>query len=86
MSKSNSEVTAKENIGVVSGCDKLNVRSGPSTNSDSITVIPEGTKVIVDLDFGKNMPKPDFYKVCLASGVEGFCMCKYIQIRQGGKN
>lgn len=63
--------------GKVIGCGKLNVREKPTTESDAISTIKCGTEVEVDED-GSTY---DFYKVCLVSGVEGFCMKKFIAIQ-----
>ena len=64
-------------IGIVSSCDKLNVRETPTTEDDNILcVIALGETVIVDI--GESTE--DFYKVVCANGVEGFCMKDYITI------
>lgn len=62
--------------GSVVDCYKLNVRRAPSTNSAVVCEIPRGTVVIIDESKSKN----DWYSVCIESGIEGFCMKKYIAI------
>ena len=63
--------------GVVVDCVKLNVRKRPSYDAAIVTEIPAGIKVqIIDEESTK-----DFYHVCTATGIEGFCMKKFIEIK-----
>lgn len=64
--------------GVVTDCLKLNLRRRPREDADVVTVIPALTEVVIDMEASTD----DFYKVCTASGIEGFCMRKYIVIRK----
>ena len=64
-------------IGFVIDCAKLNVRSEPYIDSDIVCVIPGSTEVEVDEENSTD----DFYKICTYSGVEGFCMKKFIQLK-----
>lgn len=81
MPKPSMEQKLETKTGVVVGCNRLNVRSAPTTESNSVAIIQEGTEVTIDiLKAGNKTETSDFYKVCLASGVEGFCMRKYVQI------
>lgn len=64
--------------GFVSGCTKLNVRSEANKDSKILCVINEKAEVLVHVvenDSG------DFYKVRTSSGIEGYCMKKYITIK-----
>lgn len=70
------EPVIKEVIGVVVDCVKLNVRAKPNGDADVIGTVNASVDVIVD---EKNSTK-DFYKVCTAAGLEGYCMKKYIKI------
>lgn len=63
--------------GVVTGCTKLNVRKEPSTYGTIVCTIDEETEVSID----KEESTEAYYKVCLASGIEGFCMKQYIELR-----
>ena len=63
-------------IGIVTGCAKLNVREGAAVNAAVLTTIPEGSEVQIDILDSTD----EFYKVCTATGVEGFCMKKFINI------
>lgn len=64
--------------GVVANCFSLNVRTGPSKDCDVICEIPSKTEVEI------NEPESsgDFYKICTASGVEGFCMKNFIEVKE----
>lgn len=65
-------------FGHVANCESLNVRNKPNVKSNVLCVIKKGDKVKIDDGESTN----DFYKVILKSGVEGFCMKKYITVRQ----
>lgn len=62
--------------GVVSGCKKLNVRKLPSPYEEVLCVLNEKTKVEID----EVNSTEDFYKVTTVSGVEGYCMKKFITV------
>lgn len=64
--------------GVVANCFNLNVRTGPSKDFDVICEIPSDSEVEID----ESESFEDFYKICTASGVEGFCMKKFIEVRK----
>lgn len=62
--------------GTVIECKMLNVREHPSIEASVLCTIPVGSevKVCVVHDY------EDWYEVCTASGVEGFCMKQFIDI------
>lgn len=65
------EIVAK--TGVVTGCERLNVRSTPNkTPSNIIRVIDKGTSVVIGEEVG------DFVKVNV-DGENGYCMKKFIK-------
>lgn len=66
------EATTK--TGYVYGCSRLNVRSEPKSGSAIVCTVDQKTEVEIDL----SQSTEDYYKVCLASGVEGFCVKSYI--------
>lgn len=73
------EVTPEEPemiFGAVTDCAKLNVRKAPNANAPIICTIPRNTEVEVFFEESTD----EFYKVLTASGIEGFCMAKYIAI------
>ena len=58
-------------------CERLNVREESSIYSNVVCVIERGTEVYIDTEATTGQ----FYKVCLASGVEGFCMRQFIDCK-----
>lgn len=79
----NSETVEVNNVevpettnGVVTGCAKLNVRKEPSKEAEVLCVINELSAVVVTVEESTE----DFYKVCTPSGIEGYCMKKFINI------
>lgn len=67
-------------IGIVSGCEMLNVRNEPSIDSDIVSVITKGLEVEVDY----SNSTADFYKVKLPVeflDANGYCMKKFITIK-----
>ena len=70
------EPPAEPVYGKVAGCERLNVRTESTKDSDVACVINEGTEVMVDLDDST----VDWYKVCLADGIEGYCLAEFIRI------
>ena len=63
--------------GVVDNCIRLNVREKPSIDAEILTALEAGSEVRLMKDEMEN----GFYKICTASGLEGYCMCKYIMIK-----
>lgn len=72
--KTNEEVK----IGVVSNCKKLNVREEPSLDANIVCEINSKTELMID----ESESTDEFYKVFTASGLEGFCMKKFITVQQ----
>lgn len=66
-----------DDIGVVVNCIKLNVRKEPDKTSNIIQIIDALTEVrVITKDSTYN-----FYKVILPSGIEGYCMKKFIELK-----
>lgn len=63
--------------GVVTGCEKLFVRKEANKESNSLCIINKGSEVKIN----SAESTEDFYKVCTAAGVEGYCMKKFISIK-----
>ena len=63
--------------GVVKDCRMLNVRKNPEVRENIIFEIPVSSEVKIIDDCASN----DFYKICTTSGLEGYCMKKYIEVR-----
>ena len=65
-------------IGIVSDCARLRVRKEPSTDAEVLCELEEGSEVVVDM---KAHTTHDFYKVCTAAGLEGYCMTNFIVLK-----
>lgn len=62
--------------GVVFNCAKLNVREKPVAGSRVVSIIDAGTELAVTTDESFGI----FYKICTASGVEGYCVKDYVRL------
>ena len=71
------EPVIKNKIGVVCNCEKLNVRSKPTTKSDVVCIIAKGTEVEINDDKSTK----GFYNVT-SKDFTGFCMKQYISIKE----
>ena len=58
------------------GCEKLYVRSDATVDSEPVGVINRDSKVFVYEDESTE----EFYKVCTATGLEGYCMKKFVSV------
>jgi len=67
-----------EAIGVVVNCMKLNIREKPSKESDVVAVAAALDELKIDYDTSTE----GWFAVCTAAGMEGFCMKKFVAIRQ----
>lgn len=67
---------SKPIIGVVANCSKLNVRENPYPTADVLGVINADTELIIS----EAESNKEFYKICTASGLEGYCMKKFVTI------
>ena len=64
-------------IGMVDGCDKLNVRQYPSSDANVVgQPLNKGAKVVID----EANSADDFYKIYQSTGLEGYCMKAFIKI------
>lgn len=62
--------------GVVFNCVKLNVREKPVAGSRVVSIIDANTELTVTTDESIG----NFYKICTASGVEGYCVKDYVRL------
>ena len=69
-------IPSRKSKGVVSDCAKLNVREAAKPDAEVICVITRDTELVID----ERASTREFYKVCTAAGVEGFCMKRFIAI------
>lgn len=58
-------------------CEKLNVRSDATVDSEPVGVINRDSKVFIYEDESTE----EFYKVCTATGLEGYCVKKFISVQ-----
>lgn len=72
------EDAARNVIGVVTDCLKLNIREKPSKDSRVVTVVT----CLDELEIDMGDSNDDWYAVCTATGIEGFCMKKFVAVRQ----
>ena len=71
--ETNVEAQTKPAYGIVN-CSKLNVRKGPSKNTDSLCVIESGCKLEVE-PFNE-----EWIKATTAEGVSGYCMLEFVDV------
>lgn len=64
--------------GVVTDCLRLNIRMKPDKEAEVATIVTCLDEIEVDLDASTD----EWYAVCTAAGIEGFCMKKFIAIRR----
>ena len=62
--------------GIVINCSRLRVRRYPELDANVICEIDAGAHVAIDNDESTE----DFYKVCTETGIDGYCMKKFIKI------
>lgn len=72
---SDEAVEAKPLTGKVSSCRRLNIRQEATVDSGILGVLEEGSEVMIMNQVAEN----GFYKICTASGIEGYCMVQYIE-------
>lgn len=72
------EVVTPVVTGMVTDCAKLNVRRAPSMNATVVCAIDRDAEVTINED----KSNAEWYSVCTAAGVNGFCVKKYIEISQ----
>lgn len=64
-------------VGTVKDCARLRVRKSPRIIGSTICEIPAGSKVVIEDD-----SDDIFYKVVTQTGIEGYCMKRFITIEQ----
>ena len=63
--------------GIVTDCAKLRVRKQPNTSAEVIQELEVSSEVVID----KTKSTAEFYKVCTAAGLDGYCMKKFITLK-----
>lgn len=72
------QAEAKVETGFVTGCERLNVRERASKDSKVLTIINKNEEVTIHHTETESV---EFYRVSTSSGVEGFCMRKFITVK-----
>lgn len=65
-----------EIFGKVVDCSKLNVRQYPTLRADVLCTLVENTEIVIDEDKSTD----EFYAICTPTGLEGFCLKKFVKI------
>lgn len=68
------ETVVAPTIGIVHNCTRLNIRKRDDVESDVLCVVKEGEELQIIADGG------EWLSVCTASGIEGFCMAKFVAV------
>lgn len=65
-------------VGIVEDCAKLNLRKEPSLEAYILTEVLSGSTLLINEEESTD----EFYKVCTASGLEGYCMKTFVNIKE----
>ena len=71
------ETVTQAIVGKVSGCSQLYVRKEGKKESDVLCTIDKDSEVKIN----QVESTEEFYKVITPSGIEGYCMKKFIEIK-----
>lgn len=63
--------------GVVVNCAKLNVREEPNIEAEIICVLDVTSEIEIDVENSTI----GWFKICTATGIEGYCMRKFVDAR-----
>ena len=70
----NASTQVRRPSGVVANCQSLNVRSEANTDAEVVSSLRVGSNVTID----EENSTEDFFKICTAAGIDGYCMKQYI--------
>ena len=65
-------------VGYVSGCKKLNIREEAYPGAKVLCIVPEKAVLLIDVNASIN----EWYKIYTESGMEGYCMKKFITVSE----
>ena len=74
----NTDSKTEKVIGVVTDCLKLNIRQRPYKDSEVVAIAVCLDELSIDIEASTN----DWYAVCTVADIEGFCMKKFVAVRQ----
>lgn len=75
------EITSKnkkEVVGVVTNCDRLNIRKFPKPNAEILCDVAALSNLLIDLNNSTN----EWLSVCTETGIEGYCMKKFVVVKR----
>lgn len=72
-------VDEKVLMGVVYNCSRVYVRSDANKDSEPLTDLEKGSEVLVTGTFDDS-DNVGWYKICTATGVEGYIMSKFVKL------
>lgn len=64
--------------GIVINCTKLNVRAKPVADAEVLCVLEAASEIEID----EARSTSDWYHIITATGVDGFCMRKFVKVNQ----
>ena len=64
-------------VGVVAGCERLNIRVKPDITASKVSEVKVGTVLMIETAESTD----EWYKIYTEAGVEGFCMKKFVELR-----
>lgn len=67
-------------VGIVN-CLRLHIHSEPNLDSEIVCKVRYLTEVAIDLDNSTE----EFYKICIATGAEGFCQKDLVNVKMVGE-
>ena len=73
----NEKINEEVKIGVVTNCNKLNVREEPSLEAAIICEVNFQEELMID----ESESTDEFYKIFTVFGLEGFCIKKFITVQ-----
>ena len=73
-----SKTEVKTAEGIIANCSKVNIRKEPVKGDNVISVLEAGAKVTIIVEDGN----PDWYKVVIKGKKTGYCMKKFISVKQ----
>jgi SH3-like domain-containing protein len=69
-------VTLPESVpGIVVDCAKLNIRVAPQATADIVCVINAASEIEINIAESTD----EWFHICTATGVEGYCMRKFVK-------
>lgn len=66
--------------GVVANCLRLSILEYPDENAPVLGSVPALTEVMVEPSDEVDYEFSDYYKICTATSLEGYCLKKFIAL------